>query len=299
MVDAPQGASGPASAPRQRAAAPARRASRPRSGANSLLGLGLGLALALALAGCASRPPPADAVVTGIALSSERVLLPPEAVLEAMLVDVTEADAPPRVLGRQLLQPAGQFPFAVAIPYRASRFAPKGRYEVRATVTLDDRLLLATVQRYPVPQDAAFRHVSLQLQRLWPDAATVDAAVPLLLTHWRLVEVQGDPVVSAAAAATPSPHLVFQVDEARVTGFGGCNRFYVDYEARGAQLRFGRVVSNITLCLQSAAAEERFFAALAQVQSYRQQGRQLIFRDADGKPVLGFEAAQVDEAAIP
>ncbi|MDH4425716.1 MAG: META domain-containing protein [Acidovorax sp.] len=285
----------------------AAKASRPAAGVNPADGPGrdststrlllcsLGSALVLAVAGCASRPPTPDAVVTGVALSRERVVLPPEAVLEAALLDVSDPDAPPLVLGRQRLAPAGQPPFALAIPYPASRFVVKGRYEVRATVTLENRLLLATVQRYPVPQDAAFRHVSLQLQRIWPQAATADAAVPLLLTHWRLTEIQGEAVARPAAGALPSPHLVFQADEPRVTGAGGCNRFLADYTAQGAQLRFGRVVSNITLCLQSAATEERLFAALALVASYRQQGTQLLLRDADGQPVLRFEA---DEAVL-
>ncbi|WP_440108390.1 META domain-containing protein [Acidovorax sp. BL-A-41-H1] len=285
----------------------ASRALRPEAGVYSVDGPGLsgsasrlllcslGFALVLSVAGCASRPPTPDAVVTGVALSRERVVLPPEAVLEAALLDVSDPDAPPLVLGRQRLAPAGQPPFALAIPYPASRFVVKGRYEVRATVTLENRMLLATVQRYPVPQDAAFRHVSLQLQRMWPQAATADAAVPLLLTHWRLTEIQGEAVARPAAAAPPSPHLVFQADEARVTGFGGCNRFFADYAAQGAALRFGRVVSNITLCLPSAATEERLFAALAQVASYLQQGTQLLFRDADGQPVLRFEA---DEAVL-
>ncbi len=285
----------------------AAKASRPAAGVNPADGPGrdstatrlllcsLGSALVLAVAGCASRPPTPDAVVTGVALSRERVVLPPEAVLEAALLDVSDPDAPPLVLGRQRLAPAGQPPFALVIPYPASRFVVKGRYEVRATVTLENRLLLATVQRYPVPQDAAFRHVSLQLQRIWPQAATADAAVPLLLTHWRLTEIQGEAVARPAAGALPSPHLVFQADEPRVTGAGGCNRFLADYTAQGAQLRFGRVVSNITLCLQSAATEERLFAALALVASYRQQGTQLLLRDADGQPVLRFEA---DEAVL-
>ncbi len=248
-------------------------------------------ALSLLVAGCGTRPPQPDAVVTGVALSRERVVLPPEAVFEATLLDVSQPDAPPVVLGRQRREPAGQPPYALQIPYPTVRFLPKGRYEVRATVTLDGRLLLATQARHPVPQDAAYRHVDVQLRRQPPLAAVADAGVPLALTHWRLVSIEEEAVPRAAEGGTP-PHLVLQTDEARATGFGGCNRFLTDYALDGAQLYFGRAVSNIALCLDSAALETRFFTALEGVASFRQQGTQLLLRDAQGNPLLRFEAAE-------
>lgn len=266
--------------------APQRRAALPATGALYAL-----CALCAVLAGCASGPPPADAVITGVALTRERTVLPQEAVFEASLLDVTAADEPPVVLGRQRQQPAGQAPFAIRIPYPAQRFAPKGRYEVRATVTLEGRLLWASDSRTMVPQDPAYRHVSLQLARAWPLRATADAGVPLLLTHWRLVEIDEEPVPAPSAGA-PAAHLVFQGDAPRVTGSGGCNRFYADVAADGARLRFGRVVSNITLCLDRSAAEERFFSALGRVEDFQQRGTQLLMRDAERRPVLRFEAAE-------
>ena len=260
-----------------------------RSGRRLLL-LG-GFAAALGLAGCGTPPPAPDAVVTGVALSRERVVLPPEAVFEATLLDVSDPDAPPVVLGRQRREPAGNPPYALRIPYPTVRFLPRGRYEVRAAVTLEGRLLLATSLRHPVPQEAAYRHVDVQLQRLLPQAATVEAGVPLALTYWRLTEIEGEAVPRPAEGA-PQPHLVLQPDEARASGSGGCNRFLASYALEGGRLRFGRVVSNITLCLPASAVEERFFAALPAVESFRQQGTQLLLRDAEGKPLLRFEAAE-------
>ena len=247
----------------------------------------------LGLAGCATRPPEPDAVVTGVALSRERVVFPPEAVFEATLLDVTQPDQPPVVLGRQRRAPAGQPPYALRIPYPSMRFAPKGRYEVRATVTLEGRLLLASDRRYPVPQEAAYRHVDVQMQRMLPQAATVEAAVPLLLTHWRLVEMAGEAIPSPSEGAV-APHLVFQAEEARVTGSGGCNRFLADYEwqPQSGRLRLGQLVSNIALCLKSSGIETRYFEALLAVQGFRQEGTRLVLRGADGEPLLRFEAAE-------
>jgi len=246
---------------------------------------------ALGLAGCGALPPAPDAVVTGTALSRERVVLPPEAVFEATLLDVSDPDQPPVVLGRQRREPAGNPPYALRIPYPTVRFRPQGRYVVRAAVTLEGRLLLATTARHPVPQEAAYRRVDVPLQRVPPLPAMAEAGVPLPQTYWRLVEMDGEALPRPADGA-PWPHLVLQPEEGRAAGWGGCNRFLADYVLEGGRLRFGRVASGITLCLPQSAVEDQFFAALAAVESFRQQGTQLLLRDAGGKPLLRFEAAE-------
>ncbi len=243
------------------------------------------------MAACATPPPEQDAVVTGIAVTRERAILHPEAVFEATLVDVTDPDVPPVVLGRQRIEAAGQPPFAIHIPYLAARFAPRGRYEVRASISVHGRVQWTTETRNLVPQDTAYRRVSVQLARVFPQQATAEAAVPLALTYWRLVEVEGEPVPRPAEGVV-GPHLVLQADEARATGSGGCNRFFADYDVQGARLRFGRVVSNITLCLGSGSLESRFFSALSLVDSFGLHGQQLLLRDVDGKSVLRFEAVE-------
>ncbi|MCW5282934.1 META domain-containing protein [Verminephrobacter eiseniae] len=260
--------------------------------ARSLRHLIGGAALVCALlAGCASRPPAPDAVVSGVALTRERVLLPPEAVFEATLLDVTDPDRPPVVLGRQRRAPAGPAPYAIWIAYPSAHFLPQGRYEVRASVTLQGRLLLASNRRHPVPQAPAWRHVDVLLERLRPQPATQQAAVPLTLTHWRLVAIDAE-TLPRPAEGEVAPHLVLQAGEARATGSGGCNRFLADYALQDAQLRFGRLVSNIALCLRNGALEQRFFAALGAVHSFDQQGRQLLLRGAQGQPLLRLEAAE-------
>lgn len=257
-----------------------------------------GLLIAAALcaslmAGCASQAPQPDAVITGLAWTRERVILPPDVVFEATLLDVTQPELPPVVLGRQRYAPVGQAPFAIAIPYLAARFVPQRRYEVRATVTLEGRLLLASDRRHPVPQDAAFRRVDVPLQR-WPALdATVQAEVPLVLTHWRLTEIEEETVAPPARGGA-IPYLVLQADEARAAGSGGCNRFFADYVVQGDRLRFGRVDSGITLCLPGSAAETRFFDALSRVVGFWQEGTQLLLQGGDGRTLLRFKAVQAE-----
>lgn len=245
----------------------------------------------LLLAACGTRPPTPDAAVTGMAVVRERVVLPPDAVLQATLLDVSDPDAPPVVLGRQVQQPAGQPPFALQIPYLSARWAPKGHYEVRVAVFLNDRLVLSTQARHPVPAEPAFRRVSVQLHRQIPHPATLDAAVPLLLTHWQLREIAGEPVAPLPGGVA-APHLVLQAEPAQAAGWAGCNRFLADYALEGGRLRFANLTSNITLCLQSATLETRFLSALGAVEGFRQRFTELVLHSADGDPLLRFEAAE-------
>ena len=62
--------------------------------------------------------------VGGTAAYRERIALPPDAVLEAELQDVSRADAPAIVLGRFRAGPAGQVPIPFAIPYDPARIGP-------------------------------------------------------------------------------------------------------------------------------------------------------------------------------
>lgn len=92
----------------------------------------------------------AGAVLEGTATYRERIALPPGAVFEAQLQDVSRADAPATVLGRAKLEPAGQPPFRFAIAYDESAVVAGRRYTVRATVSQDGRLLFTTDRTYPV-----------------------------------------------------------------------------------------------------------------------------------------------------
>ena len=86
----------------------------------------------------------------GTAAYRERIALPPDAVFEAVLQDISRADAPATVLGRAKIDPAGQPPFRFEIAYDDAAVQPRRRYVVRATVMHQGRLLFTTDRTYAV-----------------------------------------------------------------------------------------------------------------------------------------------------
>jgi heat shock protein HslJ/uncharacterized lipoprotein YbaY len=126
-----------------------------------------GLAAGLLASALVLAAPARAGSITGSASLRERIALPPDAVFEAVLIDIAIADAPARELGRVRLEPAGQPPFRFTIPYRDSDLNSRGRYAVRATVRQGERLLFTTDTITPVleggPQAGPQPPVTLQL----------------------------------------------------------------------------------------------------------------------------------------
>ena len=125
--------------------------------------LGLGLLIMTAAAGSAGA---AAAVVSGEALYRERIALPPTALFEAILEDVSRADAPAELLGKATVAPVGQVPIAFAIAYDPPRIEPGHSYGVRARIVVDDRLWFATTDAYRVLTRGQGDRVELLLRRV-------------------------------------------------------------------------------------------------------------------------------------
>lgn len=130
------------------------------------------LALAGLLAGCDASggsgeekvvneaPPP---VVAGTAFYRERIALPPDAVFEATLLDVTLADAAATVLGRVVVnEPAT--PIRFAIPYDPANISPGRRYSVRATISVNGQLRFTSDRIYPVLTGEAGEELEILLR---------------------------------------------------------------------------------------------------------------------------------------
>jgi uncharacterized lipoprotein YbaY len=101
---------------------------------------------------------PTRVTVVGTATYRERITLPPNAMFEATLEDVSRADAPSTVLAASRIYPADELP-----PYRYTLSAPRGdlpttaRVVLRARITVEGRLWFTTAQVYPVQVDRVGR----------------------------------------------------------------------------------------------------------------------------------------------
>lgn len=113
------------------------------------------------------RAPTPRASVTGMVTYRERIALPPNAVVQVSLQDVSRADAPATVLGEQTTETNGrQVPIPFEIAYDPARIDQRLTYAVRARITVDGQLLFTSTTATLVITQGRPTEVELVLQRV-------------------------------------------------------------------------------------------------------------------------------------
>ena len=92
-----------------------------------------------------------QAQVTGTVTYRQRIALPPNAVINVQLVDVSRQDVPAVVLAEQVGPAGGNAPpYTFTLGYDPLQIVAQNRYAVQASITVDGRLLFRSTQAYPV-----------------------------------------------------------------------------------------------------------------------------------------------------
>jgi putative lipoprotein len=227
--------------------------------------------------------------IKGTATYRERMALPPGAVLEATLEDVSKADAPSEVIGRARVENPGNPPIRFEIPYDTSRIDPRRSYTVRARIMVDGKPFFLTDEHYPVLSQGKGNEVELRMRRA---PAGGETTVPLENTYWKLTHLGDAPVV--ADSQQKEPHLILNTGTHRAAGSGGCNQFGGGYELNGDRLKLDKLVSTMMACMEGMETERAFMNALGQVNGWRLTGKQLELTDAGGKVVARFDGLHME-----
>ena len=122
-----------------------------------------------------------NSVVSGTAAYRERIAMPPEAVFEATLEDISRADAAAEILGSVKIEQPGNPPIRFEIPYDPARVQDGHRYSVRAKILVGGKLLFTTDRIAPVLAGGHGDKVSLVLRKVGgrSPAAKTRSAKPL------------------------------------------------------------------------------------------------------------------------
>jgi len=133
---------------------------------------GCAVALVIVVGACAANPPKHDSV-RGSATFTDQVELPAGASFEAVLEDVSRADAAATPVGNSRLDPAGQPPFRFQIDYDRKVIDASHRYAVRARIMADGRVIFTSDTVYPVLTGGAGDKVDIILR---PASVSVDSS---------------------------------------------------------------------------------------------------------------------------
>lgn len=104
--------------------------------------------------------------------------------------------------------------------------------------------------------------------------------------YWQAIEMDGHPLVINSQAKNLL-HLV--IDDTKVTGFAGCNRFSGTYQSSTQdQISFNPLLSTKMTCDQQDK-EDLFLKLLNRVDHYKVNGGILTLNDKDDKRLLRFK----------
>jgi putative lipoprotein len=201
-------------------------------------------------------------MVTGTATYRERMALPPGALFEAVIEDVSRADAPASTLATTRIMSPGNPPIAFTITYDPAKVLPDRRYVVRARIVVRP----ADVHdRYGDSGDHARRPderlfdasaVRQYAGRKGTAASGSSANPPLEGTYWKASELAGKPL--APQDAKREANLVFEAGS-RVSGSDGCNRVTGTFARKGTDgLAFGRMAGTQKACLDNGEMDCNF-----------------------------------------
>ena len=112
-------------------------------------------------------------------------------------------------------------------------------------------------------------------------------------TTWAAIGIDNGRGAVAGVVAGTEVTATFG-DDGRVTGSGGCNRYFGPYERAGEALRIGPLASTRMACLEPAGASEQeaaFFAALERATTWSIREDRLQLRAADGALQVDFRPA--------
>ncbi len=237
--------------------------------------------------------------ILGTAAYRERMALPPGAVLEATLEDVSRADAKAETIAQTRVTSPGNPPIAFTITYDPAKILTDHRYVVRARILVDDKLLFTTDTAAPVITRGSPNSVKLMLRRVGggPPPPPKPAGEPLQGTYWKAVELAGKPTPSQDPKR--EAHLQFQAG-GRVSGSDGCNRITGTYELKGDAVTFGQMAGTQMACIDAAAEVERAFQeALKGATRLTLVGNRLELSDAAGKRVAALTAGKAAPPSTP
>lgn len=241
-----------------------------------------GLAIAAALPAAPALAAPRR--LSGTVSFRERMALPPGAIVEVKLLDVSLADAPARTIAETRVS-GRRIPAPWTLSFDSRQIEPRRSYALQARILDRGRLLFITTERHsifaggPDNTDIWVQRVAGQEQAAPPATSPVGS--------WRLASLGGTETPEAITT------VITIAEDGRVSGRGGCNGFGGNAMLRGRTIRFSRMVSTMMACAPDVMdQEQRFLKALERVQRWTLQRRtgRLALLDRGGRPLMTLTA---------
>ena len=216
--------------------------------------------------------------LTGSVSYRERIALPPHAVMEVRLIDVSLADAPSKTIAVTRVKTRHRMPIPYRLRYDDSRIRRNHSYALQAQITVAGKLWFVTTTRHSVFTGGR-DETDIKVERV--SGGGDEAGDPS--GTWLAESIRQRGVID-------NLQTVIEIGrDGRVSGRGGCNRISGRADISGSRISFGPVASTKMACAPAIMDQEaKFLAALDDVRKWRIDERRgkLYLLDARGSEVL-------------
>jgi putative lipoprotein len=234
------------------------------------------------LAACLASPALADFItLDGTATYRQRTPLPPDAILEVELRDISRADAPAPLLSAIAVKPTGQVPIPFSMTYDENMIDERHTYAVSARIRVGDAVTFRSTEAHLVLTRGNPSRIEVMMDMMPPAGETVGQGM-LFEGTWIAEDIGGGGVIDNAQST-----IRFAAD-GTASGSGGCNNFSGKAVVDGDSIRIGPLAATKKLCVPALDDQERkFFDALERARSFEIDAgtQKLLLEDESGAPL--------------
>lgn len=214
----------------------------------------------------------------------DRSMLPANSELTVTLEDVSKMDVASTVISSKVITLNSAPPYQVSLDYDNALIKENMRYNVRAQIRKDGKLLYSSTQSNS-PFANSDTPLKVKMTKIMP---SVKPNVPLTNTYWKAITLNGEQVNTPEGAR----ELFVQLKtDGKVKGFAGCNNFMGGYTSKQFGLRFNGMASTMMMCHGTANdLEMKMHQALNDTFEYKIKGETLQLFDESKNQVAHFKA---------
>lgn len=218
--------------------------------------------------------------LSGTVTYRERMALPPSAIVEVKLLDVSLADAPAKTIAKASVKSRRQVPIQYRLRFDDAQIKSGRSYALQAQITVDGQLWFTSTMRHTVFAGGV-DNMDIPVQRVSKNPASSAPIRPD--GRWLAEDIRQGGVIDRL-------QTVLEIaTDGTITGTGGCNRMSGRATISGDKITFGPIASTKMACTPAAMNQEaKFFAALRDVRTWRidPTRQKLALLDSDRKPVI-------------
>lgn len=226
-------------------------------------------------------PQQASGTVLGTVFYLPRIALPPNAIVEVSLADVSRAGAPATTLASMKMVANGrQVPLPFELLYDAGQIDSRYTYAVQSRITVEGDLQFVSTTQFPVITNGnPTEGVEVQVDQVGQEQATTDQA-SLIGTVWQLEQIRYNNDTQVVTD-NPSDYTIEFMDDGHLSIRADCNRAMGSFTEKDSSLSVELGPTTLAACGPESVASDYLQGLQNAVIYFFQDGKLFIDLQAD------------------